>query len=324
MISLLQYILKRFSQMVFVLLAVSVIVFAITNLTGDPVLLLVPPDATEAQIEQAREQLGLNLPIWEQYFIFLTNAIHGNLGISFVFNRPALDLILERMPATLEMTVIAMCFAGITAIPMGVYAGAHPQSPVSKGIMSASLLGISMPSFWLGIMLILIGAVVLGILPSSGRGEVVDIMGIHVSFLTEDGFEHIIMPALTLSVGQIAMLVRLTRAGVMEVMHQDYIKFAKAKGVSQRKLLFGHAMKNALIPVITVFGLEFGELIAFATITETIFSWPGMGKLLIDSIYMSDRPVIVAYLLLVAIMFVVINFTVDILYRFIDPRIELR
>lgn len=310
--------------MIFVLFAVSIVVFCITNLTGDPVLLLVPPDATEEQIELAREEFGLNLPLWQQYVRFLDNAIHGNLGKSFVFSRPALDLILERMPATLEMTVIAMCFAGVVAIPLGVFAGASPKNPVSKTIMSLSLLGISMPSFWLGIMLILIFAVQLGILPSSGRGEVTKIFGIRVSFLTEDGFEHIILPAITLSMSHIAMLIRLTRAGVMEVMHQDYIKFAKAKGVPQRKLLFGHALKNALIPVITVFGMQFGQLIAFATITETIYSWPGMGKLLIDSINMSDRPVIVAYLMLVAVMFVVLNFIVDVLYRVIDPRIEMR
>ena len=310
--------------MVLVLLAVSVIVFIITNLTGDPILLLVPPGATEEQIALAREQFGLNLPIWQQYIRFLVNAIHGNMGISLVFNRPAIELIVERMPATLEMTVTAMLFAGVVAIPMGIYAGAHPGNKLSKGIMSASLLGISMPSFWLGIMLILVFAVILGVLPSSGRGEVVSLFGVPVSVFTLDGLEHIILPALTLSVGQIAMLIRLTRAGIMEVMQQDYIKFAKAKGVSQRKLLFGHAMKNALIPVITVFGLQFGELIAFATITETIYSWPGMGKLLIDSIYMADRPVIVAYLLLVAVMFVVLNFIVDILYRVIDPRIEMR
>ena len=246
------------------------------------------------------------------------------MGTSFVFNRPVFRLILERMPATLELTVIAMCFAGIIAIPMGVFAGAKPKSILSKCIMSFSLVGISMPSFWLGIMLILIFAVTLGMLPSSGRGDVVEILGLRISFVTEYGFEHIIMPALTLSMGQIAMLIRLTRAGVMEVMHQDYIKFARAKGVPEHRVLFHHALKNALIPVVTVFGLEFGELIAFATITETIFAWPGMGKLLIDSINMSDRPVIVAYLLMVAFMFVILNFIVDILYHVIDPRIEMR
>jgi peptide/nickel transport system permease protein len=234
------------------------------------------------------------------------------------------DLILERMPATLEMTVFAMLIAGVVAIPLGVFAGAYPNTLASRGIMSLSLLGISLPSFWLGIMLILLFAVETTLLPSSGRGEAETIFGLRISIFTWDGIQHIIMPALTLAVGQMAMLIRLTRAGIMEVMRQDYIKFAKAKGVSEQSVLFGHALKNALIPVITVFGLQFGQLIAFATITETIFSWPGMGKLLIDSIYRIDRPVIVAYLLMVAVLFVVINFLVDLIYTLIDPRIEMR
>jgi len=321
---LLQYTLQRFGQMLLVLLVVSVIVFGIMNLTGDPVLLLVPPEATDEEVNLAREQLGLNLPLWEQYGIFLNNAVHGNLGISFVFRRPAVDLILERMPATLEMTIFAMLIAGVIAIPLGVFAGAYPNTLASRGIMSLSLLGISLPSFWLGIMLILLFAVETTLLPSSGRGEAETIFGLRISIFTWDGIQHIIMPALTLAVGQMAMLIRLTRAGIMEVMRQDYIKFAKAKGVSEQSVLFGHALKNALIPVITVFGLQFGQLIAFATITETIFSWPGMGKLLIDSIYRIDRPVIVAYLLMVAVLFVVINFLVDLIYTLIDPRIEMR
>ena len=310
--------------MVLVLMVVSVIVFGIMNLTGDPVLLLVSPEATDAEIAMAREQLGLDRPLWEQYGIFLNNVLHGDMGVSYMFKRPAVDLIIERMPATLEMTVFAMIMAGGIAIPLGLYAGAYPESFFSKIIMSASLLGISLPSFWLGIMMILIFAVELNIMPSSGRGEVGSLFGIRSSLLTPDGLHHIIMPAVTLAVAQMAMLIRLTRAGIMEVMRQDYIKFAKAKGMSANRVLFGHAMKNALIPVITVFGLQFGQLIAFATITETIFAWPGMGKLLIDSIYRVDRPVIVAYLMMVAVLFVMINFLVDIIYTYIDPRIEVK
>ena len=321
---MLHYMLNRLAQMVMVLIVVSVVVFGIMNLTGDPVLLLVPPEATEQEIQAAREQLGLDRPLWEQYAIFVNNAVHGNLGVSYVFKRPALELIVERMPATLEMAVLAMVIAGLVAIPLGVYAGAKPDSVLSKMIMSGSLLGISLPSFWLGIMLILLFAVETNILPSSGRGETTVVLGVRLSIVTWDGLRHIIMPALTLAVGQMAMLIRLTRAGIREVMRQDYIKFAKAKGVPQRAVLFRHALKNALIPVITVFGLQFGQLIAFATITETIFAWPGMGKLLIDSIYRIDRPVIVAYLLMVAVMFVVINFLVDIIYTIIDPRIEVK
>lgn len=314
----------RLGQMGVVLLAVSLIVFVIMNLTGDPVLLLVPPEATDAEIAQARAQLGLDLPLWKQYGIFLQNLMQGDMGVSYMFRRPAVELILERMPATLEMTVFAMVLAGGLAIPMGLYAGAYPDRIFSKLIMSASLLGISLPSFWLGIMLILIFAVQLQIMPSSGRGEVVTLFGVRTSIFTADGLHHLIMPAVTLAVAQMAMLIRLTRAGIMEVMRQDYIKFAKAKGMSANRVLFGHALKNALIPVITVFGLQFGQLIAFATITETIFAWPGMGKLLIDSIYRVDRPVIVAYLMMVAVLFVIINFLVDIIYTMIDPRIEVK
>ncbi len=314
----------RLGQMVVVLLAVSLIVFGIMNLTGDPVLLLAPPEATDAEIAQARAQLGLDLPLWKQYGIFLQNLLQGDMGVSYMFRRPALELIVERMPATLEMTVFAMVVAGGLAIPMGLYAGAYPDRIFSKLIMSASLLGISLPSFWLGIMLILIFAVQLNIMPSSGRGEVVTLFGVRTSIFTADGLQHLIMPAVTLAVAQMAMLIRLTRAGIMEVMRQDYIKFAKAKGMSANRVLFGHALKNALIPVITVFGLQFGQLIAFATITETIFAWPGMGKLLIDSIYRVDRPVIVAYLMMVAVLFVIINFLVDIIYTLIDPRIEVK
>lgn len=321
---MLRYSIMRLGQMGVVLLAVSLIVFVIMNLTGDPVLLLVPPEATDAEIAQARAQLGLDLPLWKQYGIFLQNLMQGDMGVSYMFRRPAVELILERMPATLEMTVFAMVLAGGLAIPMGLYAGAYPDRIFSKLIMSASLLGISLPSFWLGIMLILIFAVQLQIMPSSGRGEVVTLFGVRTSIFTADGLHHLIMPAVTLAVAQMAMLIRLTRAGIMEVMRQDYIKFAKAKGMSANRVLFGHALKNALIPVITVFGLQFGQLIAFATITETIFAWPGMGKLLIDSIYRVDRPVIVAYLMMVAVLFVIINFLVDIIYTMIDPRIEVK
>lgn len=321
---MLLYTLKRLGQMVVVLMVVSVVVFGIMHLTGDPVLLLVPPEATDAEIAAAREKLGLDRPLWEQYGVFLKNVLHGDMGISYMFKRPAVDLILERMPATLEMTIFAMVLAGAVAIPLGLYAGAYPDSFFSKLIMSASLFGISLPSFWLGIMLILVFAVQLNIMPSSGRGAVGSFFGMRTSLFTADGMHHLIMPAVTLAVAQMAMLIRLTRAGIMEVMRQDYIKFAKAKGMSARRVLFGHALKNALIPVITIFGLQFGQLIAFATITETIFAWPGMGKLLIDSIYRVDRPVIVAYLMMVAVMFVLINFLVDIIYTYIDPRIEVK
>lgn len=310
--------------MIMVLFVVSVIVFCVMSFTGDPVLMIVPPTATEAQIAEARVQLGLDKPLIIQYEVFLKNLLHGDMGISYMFKRPTIELILERMPATLELVLLSVILSVLIAIPCGVFAGAHPNHPLSRLIMGGSLFGISLPSFWVGILLIFYFAVHKGLLPSSGRGDTGTLFGIPFAFLSADGIRHLILPAVTLSLGTLAMLIRLTRAQLMEVMRQDFIKFARAKGVSWRRLLFSHALKNALVPVVTVFGLEVGSLIAFATVTETIFAWPGMGKLLIDSINNADRPVIVAYLMIVAAMFVVINFIVDLLYTVIDPRIDLR
>lgn len=307
-----------------VLAIVSVIVFLMINQLGNPVTLLLPEDATQEEIESFSASLGLDKPALEQYRIFVINLFRGDLGTSFRYKQPALQLILERMPATLEVVILAMIIGALFAIPLGVHIGANPKTFLSRLALSGSLIGISMPTFWFGILLIFVFSVLLGILPSSGRGEVVVVWGMRLSFLTLDGLKHIILPALTLAVQQIATQLRLTRAGIMEVLRQDYIKFAKAKGVSNRSVLFGHALRNALIPVVTVYGLQFGGLVVFATITETIFAWPGMGKLLIDSINISDRPVIIAYLLMASFLFVVINFVVDVLYTIIDPRIDLR
>ena len=318
------YILKRFLQMVVVIAIVGTIVFIFVNMLGDPAVLLLPPEASPEELAKARAVMGLDKSSWEQYKIFVVNVLHGNLGNSFVFREPAMRLIFERMPATLEIVVLAMFLAAVIAIPLGVYVGAHPNTFISRSILSLSLLCVSMPTFWFGIVLILIFSVQLGWLPSSGRGDVVILWGMRFSFMTWDGIRHLVLPAITLAVQQLATQLRLTRAGMMEVLRQDYIKFAKAKGVSPHNVLYGHALKNALIPVVTVYGLEFGGLIVFATITETIFAWPGMGKLLIDSINISDRPVIIAYLMLASMLFVVINFVVDILYTLIDPRIDLR
>jgi peptide/nickel transport system permease protein len=311
-------------QMILVLFVVSVVVFILTNYIGDPISMLLPEDASEAEIQVAIERLGLDKPIHIQYWIFLKDISSGNFGKSYMFSRPALGLIIERIPATLEIVITAVLMTIVLAIPLGVYAGAYPKRHSSRVIMAGSILGISLPSFWVGMMMIYIFSVMLGWLPASGRGEAIEILGIRLSIFSASGWRHIILPAFTLSLGNIAMMLRLTRAGMQENMRQDYVKFARSKGVSSRKVLFGHALKNALIPVVTVFGVRIGKLIAFTTITETIFAWPGMGKLLIDSIYMSDRPVIVAYLMLVALIFVVINFVVDIIYTMIDPRIELR
>jgi peptide/nickel transport system permease protein len=320
---MLGYIVKRLIQMVLVLWIVSVVVFAMMSFTGDPVFMVVPIDATDTEIAQARRLLGLDRSLVEQYWLFLGNLLSGDFGRSYVFNQPALDLILERMPATLEIVAVAMVLALLVAIPLGVWAGAHPGSRVSRAIMTGSLLGISLPSFWVGMVLIFVFAVQFGLFPSSGRGDTEEVLGVRLSLLTLDGWHHIVLPAVTLSLGTMAILLRITRAGMMEVSRQDFIRFARAKGVPRRDVLYGHGLKNALIPVVTIFGLQIGDLIAFATITETIFSWPGMGKLLIDSIYRADRPVIVVYLMLVAAIFVVINFLVDIAYTLIDPRITV-
>jgi len=321
---MLAYTVKRLVQMAIVLWAVSVIVFLMMSFTGDPVFMVIPIDSTDAEIEQARRILGLDRSMPEQYLVFLQNLVQGDFGRSYVFRQPAMYLILERLPATLELVVVAMLIAAVVAIPLGVYAGANPGKTLSRLIMSGSLVGISLPGFWVGMMLIFLFAVEWRLLPSSGRGDTVEVFGLRTSLLTWDGWTHVILPSVTLCLGTLAIILRITRAGMMEVMRQDYIKFARAKGASRKDVLYGHGLRNALIPVVTIFGLQVGDLIAFATITETIFAWPGMGKLLVDSIYRADRPVIVVYLMLVALIFVVINFVVDLVYTAIDPRITVK
>jgi peptide/nickel transport system permease protein len=318
------YFLKRILQSAGVLLVVSVVVFVILYHAGDPVRLLLPPDATQQQMEELRRYLGLDQPFAAQYWRFLRNALQGDLGTSFAFNQPAIGLILERAPATLELALVAMGLSVVMGIPAGMYAAIRPQSWGAKLILSASLLGISLPVFWLGIILILVFSVLLGWLPSSGRGETVLILGLRSGLFTLDGLRHLLMPAFTIAVFQLALNVRLVRTGMLEVMLQDFVKFLKAKGLPERRVVFVHALKNILIPVVTVMGLQLGNLIAFAVVTETIFAWPGMGKLVIDSIHALDRPVVLAYLLVVAVMFVCLNFVVDLLYTFLDPRIRLR
>ena len=318
------YLVKRLVQMVAVLVTVSIIVFFVMSFTGDPVLMIVPPTATEAQIEEARHELGLDKPLWVQYSVFMGNLVRGDMGKSYIFKQPVLKLISERMPATFEMVGLAMLLSLVISIPAGVYAAARPKSPLSRLFMGGSLFGISLPSFWVGILLIFLFAVEWRLFPSSGRGETVMLLGISWSFLTLNGLWHLILPSVTLALGTLAILIRLVRAQMQEVLRQDFIRFARAKGVSPKNLLFSHALKNALIPVITFFGLQVGSMIAFATVTETIFSWPGMGKLLIDAINTADRPIIVAYLMIVATIFVGINFIIDAVYTLIDPRIDLR
>lgn len=318
------FIIRRLMQAVIVIFLMSVIVFFGVNVVGDPVYMLISPDMDQAEIERTIRNLGLDRPIWEQYFHFLKGAATGDLGKSFIFGEPALKLILHHMPATLELAFTSLIMAIVLGIPLGLFAGLYPDNIFSKGILATSILGFSLPTFWVGLMLIMLFAVVLGWLPSTGRGDTAVFLGIESSLFTWDGLSHIFLPALNLALLNISLVIRLTRAGAREAMHQDYIKFARAKGLSTRRVIFVHLLKNIMIPVVTVLGLEFGSLIAFSVVTETIFAWPGMGKLLIDAILQLDRPIVVAYLMIIVAFFVVINLVVDILYSILDPRVRLR
>ncbi|MBC7433437.1 MAG: ABC transporter permease [Rubritepida sp.] len=320
---MLLYLLRRIMQSGFVMLAMSLLVFLGVYAVGDPVEILISPDADQFERERAVRALGLDLPLWQQYLVFLGRALQGDLGRSFVFNEPAIQIILQRMPATLELAFGSMFLSILIGLPLGLYAGLKPDSPVSKGIMATSILGFSLPTFWVGLMLIMVFAVQLGWLPSTGRGDTAEILGTRWSFLTWDGLRHILLPAINLSLFKISLVIRLTRAGVRETMLMDYVKFARAKGLSPNRVTFVHVFKNILIPVVTVVGLELGGTIAFSVVTESVFAWPGMGKLIIDSINVLDRPVIVAYLLMIVLMFIVINLVVDIVYTMLDPRVRL-
>ncbi|RXT56120.1 ABC transporter permease [Bosea sp. Tri-44] len=317
------YVLQRLIQSVLVLLAVSVVVFFAVYGIGDPVELLVSPSVSEAERQALIRRLGLDLPVWQQYLTFMGNALKGDLGRSFVHGVPALQLILARLPATFELVLLAMTLALTVGIPLGLMVGLNPDSRRARIVMAGTVLGFSLPSFWKGMMLILLFAVLLGWLPTAGRGETVSILGLQTSLLTLDGLHHIALPALNLAIPNLALIVRLVAAGTAETMTQDYVKYARAKGVRPRRIVNRHVLRNILIPVVTVVGVEFGSLVAFSTITETVFAWPGMGKLLIDSVYQLDRPVVVAYVLLATLLFVTVNFLVDVLYAALDPRVKL-
>ncbi len=306
-----------------VVLLMSFLVFSGVFLVGDPVDILISDEADEEDRERAIAGLGLDKPFHMQYLLFLRGALRGDLGESFIFEEPALLLIVERMPATMELALFALLIAVVIGIPLGMLAGFRPESITAKTIMSGSILGFSLPSFWVGIMMMVLFAVHLGWLPSTGRGPTSEWFGIEVSFTSWKGISHLLMPAINLSLFKLALVIRLARAGTREVVHQDYIKFARAKGLSGRRIVLVHVLKNILIPVVTVLGLEFGGLVAFSIVTETVFAWPGMGKLLIDSIGMLDRPVIVAYLMIIVFLFVIINLVVDVLYSILDPRVRL-
>ncbi|TDJ16768.1 MAG: ABC transporter permease [Gammaproteobacteria bacterium] len=318
------FITRRVLQSFVVVFVMSLLVFFGVNIVGDPIDMLINPEADQEDIEAAIRALGLDRPIHEQYWYFVVNALKGDLGKSFIFAEPALKLILQRMPATMELALTAMLMAIVVGIPFGVFAGLRPNSKVSKTIMAGSILGFSLPTFWVGLMFIMIFAVMLGWLPSTGRGETTSLFGIQVSFLTWDGLRHLLLPALNLALFKMSLVIRLARAGTREVALQDYIKFARAKGLSSSRVVLVHVMKNIMIPVVTVLGLELGGVIAFAVVTETVFAWPGMGKLLIDSIQLLDRPVVVAYLMITVLMFIVINLVVDVIYSLLDPRVRLK
>ncbi|NMM07983.1 ABC transporter permease [Polaromonas sp.] len=317
------FIIRRLLQSVVVLLVMSLLVFVGVFAIGNPIDSLISPDADQLERARTIAAFGLDKPLWQQYFIFVKNALGGDMGRSFAFSTPALTLIFERMPATMELAVFAIVIAVLLGIPLGLWAGLRPNGIAGKSIMAVSILGFSLPTFWVGLMLIMVFAVQLGWLPSSGRGSTELLLGVPVSFLTLDGLRHMLMPAFNLALFNIALVIRLTRAGAQEALLQDYVKFARAKGLRNSRIIGVHVLKNILIPVITVIALQFGSIIAFAIVTETVFAWPGMGKLIIDSIRVLDRPVIVAYLMLIVAIFILINLLVDVAYSLLDPRVRL-
>lgn len=318
------WLVRRLSQALVVVLMMSLIVFIGLHAIGNPIDTLIGPDVDQVQRARIIQQLGLDQPLWKQYFSFLNGALHGNLGNSFVYNIPAVSLILQRLPATLELAFAALFIAVILGVPLGLWAGLKPNHFSSRLIMTSSILGFSLPTFWVGLMLIMAFSVGLGWLPASGRGQTVTVLGFEWSWLTLDGWRHLLLPAFNLALFKLSLVIRLTRAGVREVLPQDFIKFARAKGLSPMRVVTVHVLRNIMIPLVTVLGLELGSTIAFAVVTESIFSWPGAGKLILDSINALDRPVIVAYLIVVVCMFVTLNLLVDVAYRVLDPRVRLQ
>ena len=320
---MLDFILRRLAQSILVLAVMSLLVFISVYAIGNPIDMLLSPDADQLERARTIAAFGLDKPLWQQYFIFIQQASSGDLGRSFSFGTPALGLILERLPATLELAICAIVIAIALGIPLGLWAGLRPNSWSGKSIMAVSILGFSLPTFWVGLMLIMVFAVQLGWLPSGGRGETTLLFGVPVSFLTLDGLQHLLLPAFNLALFNIALVIRLTRAGAQEALLQDYVKFARAKGLRNGRIIGVHVLKNILIPIVTVIALQFGSIIAFAIVTESVFAWPGMGKLIIDSIRVLDRPVIVAYLMLIVVLFIFINLVVDVVYSMLDPRVRL-
>lgn len=313
---------RRLVQAFLVMLAMSLLVFMGVFAIGNPVDVLIAPDATQEMRAQIIAYYGFDQPLWQQYLGFLDRVIHGDLGRSFVYNIPVMQLILERLPATLELTLTAMLVAALLGVPLGMYAGYRPESRVARSLMAVSILGFSVPTFWVGLVLILTFSVWLGWLPAGGRGETVSVFGVPFSIFTGDGLTHLLLPALNLALFKMSLLIRLARSGTREIMLSDTVKFARAAGLSEWAVMRHHVLRLIAIPIVTVMGLEFGSTLAFAVVTETIFSWPGLGKLIIESISSLDRPVMVAYLVLVALLFITINLVVDLTYALLDPRLR--
>jgi peptide/nickel transport system permease protein len=317
------FVLRRLLQGVIVMLVVGMIAFSLFNFVGDPVSLMLPPEATQADRVAMRQALGLDKPFYLQFATFIGNALQGNFGISLRLGRPVSTLLVERLPATLELAFTAAMIGLLIGIPAGVYTALKRDSWVSRALLTTSLVGVSLPNFLIGIFLILIFAVWLGWLPSFGRGDTVKIGLWSTGFLTKSGLKSLILPAITLGFFPVTLIMRLVRAEMLEVLRTDYIKFARARGLSDRAVNFGHALKNTLVPVITITGLQLGGIIAFAIITETVFQWPGMGLLFVQAVQFADIPVMAAYLCLIGLIFVVINLVVDMLYYLVDPRLRL-
>ncbi len=320
---MISFVLQRIWQAVFVLFAMSLLVFTGVFSVGNPLDLLVDPQASQADIAKTAAMLGLDKPLWFQYGRFILSVLQGDFGHSFLHGEAALPLILQRLPATLELALIALILAILIGIPLGLIAGMKPQAWYGKAIAAGSVLGFSLPTFWVGLILIMFFSVHLGWLPASGRGSTVRVLGADWSLLTSDGWRHILLPALNLALFKISLIIRLTSTGTREALQQDYVRFALAKGLSFRRVVSRHVLKNILIPIVTVLGMEFASLLAYSVVTESVFAWPGMGKLLLDSIYSLDRPVVVAYLLMVSLLYVSINLLVDLIYMLIDPRIKM-
>src|SRR5690349_9740440 len=318
------FVLNRLGQAVLVMLAVGLIAFSLFRFVGDPVVFMLGQDATPEDRARLSHDLGLDRPFYVQYVAFMRRAVQGEFGFSLRQLRPVSTLIKERLPATLELSLAAALLALLVGIPMGVYTALNPRSPLSQLMLAGSLLGVSLPTFLIGMLLILVFAVTLGWLPSFGRGQTVALGWWTTGLITVSGLKALILPAITLAIFQMTLIMRLVRSEMLEVLRTDYIKFARARGLSNRSVHFGHALKNTLVPVITITGLQLGSIIAFAIITETVFQWPGMGLLFIQAVAFADVPVMAAYLCLIGLFFVVINLAVDLLYYAVDPRLRVQ